>query len=69
MIKSLLIIFNKMVKKKEIVCKLTERQNYLWEKYYSMCINNGMSEKEADEETFNNLKDEFPSLKRCDKLE
>ena len=51
------------------VCKLTKYQNYLWEKYYSMCINDGMTGYEADKDTKLAMIENFPSLKGCDKFE
>ena len=58
-----------MVKKKEKVCKLTEKQNYSWEKYFSWCLDDGMTEEEADIDTIKAMREEFPELKGCDKLE
>ena len=57
-----------MKNKKEKVCKLTGHQKHLWEKYYSMCLNNGMNEEDADKETKFALIKDFPLLKGCDKF-
>lgn len=42
---------------------LTELQRQRWEQLFSMCLNNGMTEEEADAEAWEGLCEEWPELR------
>lgn len=58
-----------ITKKKPIVCKLTKRQDAVWEDAFSMYLNDGYSEKKAGDMAIRDLILEFPKLKKCDLFE
>lgn len=55
-------------KTKDKVCKLTKSQDKAWTNSFSRHKNNRDSDSVADRKAFSNLKRQFPSLKKCNKI-